>query len=147
MSSGLVRSAIAAVLEDKDFRVESHRILNAKVLAEELLHKAVESEEKMDKFDSFASELMKRLEAACKEDKRLKLHSTKRKKMWSAFHKARIDTLSTLWNSMISHLGVKNDDTGRVELGIAIANYCKYFSYSIVNRACQPQTFRKLHSS
>jgi aspartate-semialdehyde dehydrogenase len=57
MSSGLVRSAIAAVLEDKDFSIESLRILNAKSLAGELISKAVESEEKMEKFDSFASEL------------------------------------------------------------------------------------------
>ena len=50
----------------------------------------MESEEKMDKFDSFAKDLVKGLEAACKEDKRLKLHSSQRKKMWSAFHKARM---------------------------------------------------------
>jgi hypothetical protein len=38
----------------------------------------VESEEKIE---SFASELIKNLKAACKEDERLKLHSTKMKKM------------------------------------------------------------------
>lgn len=52
-----MRSAIAAVLEDKDFTIESDRIANAKSLAQELLDKAVESEEKMEKFDAFASKL------------------------------------------------------------------------------------------
>ena len=89
-----MRSSIAAVLED--FSVKSSRILNAKSIAGELLSKVLESEEKMDKFDSFAKELVKELEAACKEDSRLKLHSTRRKKMWSAFHKAGIETLPSL---------------------------------------------------
>ena len=92
-----MRSAIAATLEDKDFVIESQRILNAKSLARELLSKAVKSEKKMDKFDSFAKDLIKGLEAACKEDKRLKLHSSQRNKMWSAFHKARIVTFPSLW--------------------------------------------------
>ncbi len=109
MSSGLVRSIIASILEDKDFSIKSHRILNAKSLARELLEKAVESEEKMDKFDSFAIEL---IEAACKENERLKLHSTKRKKMWSDFHKARIYTLPPLWSSLMTRLRLNNDDTG-----------------------------------
>lgn len=53
------------------------------------------------------------LKAACKEDKRLKLYSTKRKKLWSTFHKARTDTIPALWSSVMSYIRVKNDDTGR----------------------------------
>ena len=115
-----MRSAIAATLEDKDFVTESQRIFNAKSLARELLSKVVESEEKMDKFDNFAKGLIKGLEAACKEDKRLKLYSSQWKKMWSAFHKARIVTFLSLWTLLMTDLGVKNDDTGN---RLVVCNY------------------------
>jgi hypothetical protein len=55
-----------------------------KSLAGELISKGVESEEKMEKFDSFASELTKNLEATCKENVRLKLHGTKKEKCVSS---------------------------------------------------------------
>ena len=48
--------------------MESHWILNARSLAKELLNKAVESEDTMDQFDSFSTELIKTLESACKEE-------------------------------------------------------------------------------
>ena len=108
-----MRSAIAAVQDDKDFGIASPRITNAKSLAEELMKKVIESEENIDKFDVFTTKLMKVLRNACKDDKRLKLHSTKWKKMWSAFHKARVDVLPVLWAELMKNLGVKNDDTGK----------------------------------
>ena len=113
MSSGLVRSAIAAALEDKDFAIESARIANAKSLAQELLYKAVKCERSIQKFDTFANRLMKVLNAACKEDRRLKLHSTKRRKAWTTFHKARVNTIPPLWGLMMREIGVKNDDTSK----------------------------------
>ena len=69
MTSGVVRSTIAEVLENKDLTIQSPRIANAKFLAQDLLEKAVECERNMDKFDMFASKLMNILQAACKEDK------------------------------------------------------------------------------
>ena len=62
------------------------------------MKKVIESEENIDKFDIFTIKLMKVLRNACKDDKRLKLHSTKQKKMWSAFHK---DVLPVLWAELM----------------------------------------------
>ena len=106
-----MRSAISEALEDDCFRIEAPRIFNAKSLARELLAKAVESDENMEKFDSFSEKLLVVIRATSKDDKRWKMKSTKRKKMWSSFHKARMDTLPSLWTSLMSSFGVKNDDT------------------------------------
>ena len=115
---------IAAIQDDKDFSIASPRIANAKSLAEELLKKAVESEENMDKFDTFAIKLLEVIRNACKEDKRLKQHSTKRKKIWSAFHKTRMDVLPALWAKLMNNIGLKNNDTGEIDSYLCTLSPC-----------------------
>ena len=63
------------MLEDECFSIP--RILNAKALARELLNKAVESQNMIAVFDQFAEKIVMVIRVGSKEDKRLKLHSTK----------------------------------------------------------------------
>ena len=87
-----MRNVIAAILQnDRAFCVESHRTLNAKSLAEELLNKAVKSEEN------------RYIRPTCKgtnEEAGSCLHGEQEfaaalynvEEMWPAFHKIRIET-------------------------------------------------------
>ena len=55
MSSGLVQSIIAAVLDDPEFTISSPRADNTKQLAKKLLKEIVDDDDKMDKFDGFSA--------------------------------------------------------------------------------------------
>lgn len=111
MSSKSVKGAIADVLEHPDFDIESPRVLNAKSLARRLLEKTVESEVMVATFDAFAEKLLGVMQTAYIKDKRFK-YSTKRERMWSAFHSLRGNELRSLWGSLMRDVGLKNDDTG-----------------------------------
>ena len=82
MCSEKVKTVLAEALKCEDFALERPRIVNAKSLATELLHRIESSDEIKAKFNK---RLMELLETTYTSDRRLK-HSTKRKRMWTAYH-------------------------------------------------------------
>ena len=116
MCSEKVKTVLAGALKCEDFALERPRIVNAKSLATELLHRIESSDEIKAKFDVFSKRLMELLETTYTSDRRLK-HSTKRKRMWTAYHLLKGKQLPPLWSSFIHQdAGLQNDDIGESQL-------------------------------
>ena len=112
----MVKGVIVAVEKHKDFVIDTPRIVNAKRLAEELLQKVVDPENvHSSRFDVFAGQLLKSVKSTSVKDGRMK-HSTRRRKMWSAFYQLQVGELSSLcmWEALLQDVGLKNDDTGKI---------------------------------
>ena len=110
----MVKGVIVAVVKHKDFVIDTPRIVNAKRLAEELLQKVVDPENvHRSRFDVFAGQLLKSVKSTSVKDGRMK-HSTRRRKMWSAFYQLQVSELSSLWEALLQDIGLKNDDTGKI---------------------------------
>lgn len=65
-----------------------------------------------ERFDVFAAQLLHSVKSTSVKDGRMK-HSTRRRKMWSAFYQLQVGELSSLWEAFLRDVGVKNDDTGK----------------------------------
>ena len=114
MNAEVVKGVIVAVEKHKDFVIDTPRIVNAKRLAEELLQKVVDPENvHSSRFDVFAGQLLKSVKSTSVKDGRMK-HSTRRRKMWSAFYQLQVGELSSLWEALLQDVGLKNDDTGKI---------------------------------
>ena len=110
----MVKGVIVAVEKHKDFVIDTPRIVNAKRLAEELLQKVVDPENvHSSRFDVFAGQLLKSVKSTSVKDGRMK-HSTRRRKMWSAFYQLQVGELSSLWEALLQDIGLKNNDTGKI---------------------------------
>lgn len=63
----------------------------------------------MDKFDSFASKLLKVIENACREDKCRSYAQQRKKEDVVSVHQARIDALPTLWDKFMNAIGLNSE--------------------------------------
>ena len=105
--SGLVRSAISEVLEDRCLSVSSPRVDYMKKFGKEILSQVAESEEISKLFEDFSDELCASLEKICETGRSLKSHSAVRGRLWSGFHKATLSELPPMWKRFISSLGIE----------------------------------------
>ena len=137
MCSEKVKTVLARALKCEDFALERPRIVNAKSLATELLHRIESSDEIKAKFDVFSKRLMELLETTYTSDRRLK-HSTKRKRMWTAYHLLKGKQLPPLWSSFIHQdAGLQNDDIGESQLACLPSS--STFFFRVACSACEPQ--------
>ena len=111
MSSGLLRAVLDEFITEKG--INSARMRNAKQLASLILLTATKSEDSLQHFDRFSSELHEILRENATLDSRFKLQSTQRTKAWEKFHTLRIDKLRTMWEEFLKNVGILNKDTGR----------------------------------
>ena len=85
MSSGVVRSAIASIIDHPDFSMKSEKFEITKKLAILLLDTIVEDESGMKRFNAFSSTLLPKIQATSTIDKS-KSYSCGRESAWSVFY-------------------------------------------------------------
>ena len=108
MASGIVRSAIASILDEADFSMQSENALRTKQLASCVLEAISQDENKMDCFDAFSTEILVKIQAItthsqhehknCKRD---------RERAWTLFHALRVSELPLLWRCLFNDLNIQ----------------------------------------
>ena len=101
-----VKNAIAASTNDSEFTVPSPRAEAAKELAAKILDVTATA-----RFVTFSSDLLGKLSAVCTSVNKLKLHSSKRKKLWKDFHYLCESELPVLWTKLLLDVGIVLEDT------------------------------------
>ena len=103
MAAGVVRAAIAAILEDRDFVLNTPRMITAKETAKKLIEASTADDHRQDTFVKFALSLDHKLDALATPSSSKKL-STQRKQLWSRFHASRVSDLRKLWKKLYTSL-------------------------------------------
>ena len=103
MAAGVVRAAIAAILEDRDFVLNTPRMITAKETAKKLIEASTADDHSQDTFVKFALSLDHKLDALATPSSSKKL-STQRKQLWSRFHAFRVSDLRKLWKKLYTSL-------------------------------------------
>ena len=85
MASGLVRCALSEVVDDEKLQLNTPRITLLQRIGRDILHK-ITNEDNVARFDSFSSDLTAALRSSFDCAKRRRSFSTKKPKIWSAFH-------------------------------------------------------------
>ena len=106
MASGLMRSSIAAVIENVPSK-SSHSI-QLKEAAQKLLDKIIQSEDEMASFDEFSESVVLYLRGKIAEvTKDVSYFTSKRTKIWTEFHQIRLDNsglLFSAWKKLLNSL-------------------------------------------
>ena len=105
MAAGVVRAAIASILLDKDFELNTPRMVVAKETAQMLLDVSTGDDMGQDRFESFAITLNGKLETLATPTSSKQL-STQKQHLWSSFHSFRVSELRCLWKDLFASLGV-----------------------------------------
>ena len=105
MAAGVVRAAIASILLDKDFELNTPRMVVAKETAQMLLDVSTGDDMGQDRFESFAITLNGKLETLATPTTSKQL-STQKQHLWSSFHSFRVSELRCLWKDLFASLGV-----------------------------------------
>ena len=110
MATGLVRAALCAILTDSDYLQDIERSRHAVEEVRQFIQAINEDEPKLERFDRFASNLMKALEkcffGCISKDDPCRSKSVKREKIWSAFHQLRIGDAEKMWCSLFDMEGI-----------------------------------------
>ena len=109
MATGLVRSAIVAVMEKSP--TQSTRNAKLRGWGQEIIDK-IQGEEEMIAFDKFSVELLRYLQEKVKfVSCECKSNNLKREKLWSTFHELRMKgILPSLWKELVGSLKMNIDD-------------------------------------
>ena len=102
MASALTRSAINAVLEDKESqRISSSRIEGLQRQGKALLNGVTAGDSERHAFEEFSTEIVGILKDIwiCSDAKRTS--SCKREKLWSSFHQACLFQLPGIWEKFV----------------------------------------------
>ena len=111
-----VKTVLAGALKCEDFALQRPRIINAKSLATRVAAYKIKSDEIKPSLIVFSKRLMELLETTYTSGRRLK-HSTKRKRMWTAYRLLKGKQLPPLWSSFIhKDAGLQNDNIGESQL-------------------------------
>lgn len=112
MASGMLRCAISSV-KDKT-PSQSSRSCQLRRWGQEILDKSAQGEAETAAFDRFSEQLIhcmrERIQVVTKG---LKLNSSKRTKIWSEFHRIRLDAsgpMRSLWKELLTKLGIKGTE-------------------------------------
>ena len=110
MASGVVRGAISTVLGDPKL-VQASRSDKMREFGELFLAKIAENDEQIELFDTFCDDITSELNKIFTGlSKRIRCPSTKRTRLWSAFHDQRQTKLLKLWQDLFSKQGISDDD-------------------------------------
>ena len=104
-ASGIVKGAISAILQDKDFDLKTARMKLARESAQAVLDAISGEGKNTEVFARFAATLNGKLEALAAPSG-CKTLSAQRQRLWSSFHSARVSELRRLWNDLFTSLGV-----------------------------------------
>ena len=108
MATGVVKSAISSILQDKDFDLEAPRMKIARESAQRVLDvTSGKNTSAKEVFAKFATRLKERLEALASPHNCKQL-STQKQRLWSGFHSARISEIRSLWTDMYTSLGLES---------------------------------------
>lgn len=109
MASGIVRGAISTVLGDPKL-VQSSRSDKMRQFGGLFLAKIVENDDQIDLFDTFCDTITSEINKIFTElSKRIRCPSTKRTRLWSAFHDRRQTKLLEPWQDLFSKQGISED--------------------------------------
>ena len=111
MTSGVAKSAINAVLDDKELlQASSPRIEHLQVFGKSLLEHVIVGDAKMTVFEEFSDELLGVLRGLLPPATKSCLASTRREMLWSTFHQVYLLQLPMLWERLLASLGLECDD-------------------------------------
>ena len=111
MASGLVRCALSEVVHDEKFQLNTPRITLLQCVGRDILDK-ITHEDNVARFDSFSTNLTAALRSNFDCAKRCRSFSTKKTKIWSAFHQVRQVKLPSIWKEFLEsiHVDVERED-------------------------------------
>ena len=109
MSSGLVRCAILAVVEEQELLVTSARMDCVRTVAKSILERASSGEAEMTAFDAFALDLTACLRRILETESAYRSAAARREKMWIAFHQVRLTEMPRIWEKYITSLNIQPD--------------------------------------
>ena len=109
MADGAFRVAIAGIIEDRDFALNTPRMEKAKETARKLVEASTANDSRQHTFVKFALAIDKKLEGLATLSSTKKL-STQRKLLWSRFHASRTSELRNLWENLYKSLGLNPKD-------------------------------------
>ena len=105
MATGLVRAHLCSFVTDSEFCDSSERCAAAKEEVRNFLH-AIQEDSVLQIFDEFASNLLKTLEkhffAFISGGRCCRSTNVQKEKIWSEFHKLRLNELPKLWRDLSS---------------------------------------------
>ena len=108
MASGIVRSAISAVVDDGNLTgIDSLRAKNMIAVGKSILQSVASGEAEMSAFDTFSEDILRILKVSpgsCANN------SIKRERLWTRFHAACITELPEVWRNLFSAIKVDVDD-------------------------------------
>ena len=106
MASGVVRGAISTVLGDPKL-VQSSRSDKMRQFGGLFMAKIVEDDDQIDLFDTFCDTIVSEINKIFTGlSKRIRCPSTKRTRLWSAFHDRRQTKLLEPWQDLFSKQGI-----------------------------------------
>ena len=109
MSSGLVRCAILAVVEEQELLVTSARMDCVRTVAKSILERASSGEAEMTAFDAFVLDLTACLRHILETESAYRSAAARREKMWIAFHQVRLTEMPRIWEKYITSLNIQLD--------------------------------------
>ena len=98
----IVKSALTAILEDEDFKLNTPRMLLAKETVQKLFKSA---NDEQDAFIEFTANILREIDVLATPNSQSKL-SSQRKELWSQFHVSRTSKLRSLWSKLYTDLNV-----------------------------------------
>ncbi len=105
-----VRAAVAALLEDEDFLLETPRMKVARESAKELLHKSEGGPDTLlllECFQEFSTKLYEKLEQLATSSTNSKRISTQKEQLWRSFHSSRVSDLRRLWKDLFNSMRIE----------------------------------------
>ena len=109
MSSGLMRCAILAVVEEQELLVTSARMDCVQTVAKSILERASSGEAEMTAFDAFVLDLTACLRRILETESAYRSAAARREKMWIAFHQVRLTEMPRIWEKYITSLNIQPD--------------------------------------
>ena len=110
MASGLVRCALSGVIDDQRLQISTERIVKLQVFGKIILEKITQGDSAVACFDAFSSKLTASLKSTFDCASSCLSFSTKRCRVWTAFHQQRIDILPEIWDELFVAMELQCDD-------------------------------------
>ena len=108
MASGLVRCALSGVIDGQRLQISTERIVKLQVFGKIILEKITQGDSAVARFDAFSSKLTS-LKSTFDCASSCLSFSTKRCRVWTAFHQQRIDILPEIWDEFFVAMELQCD--------------------------------------
>ncbi len=110
MASGLLRSALSAVMEDKELQMTSSRIDSMKELCKSVLERIVKGKAEMSAFNAFSAELTTILKGILHTYATYRSSAAKQGALWYVFHQVWLSKLPEMQDSFCSAIKIEAGD-------------------------------------